>query len=256
MSEIPRSFQTGGRSFCFNCVPLTVFLKKTTYCCTISMFWSIYISIEIPPNFNLVYLKKLKLCLRVWSSIVVAVKYGQLFSQSGLVHLIQDRHRQIVLQSKIGLPMELQHRQNPTFVPSTFSLIETSEMESIFIWRLTYLKKKNRGHKDNLIPLVDSLQIQPAEPVRPAAWHFLFRSASFPPRYPSAAADSTDVWSWHVCFTQKNHKYRQKSGYLTAQVPTFRTKYSLVVVETFISKPPLTVWSWHHQGRILYGRKD
>lgn len=57
----------------------------------------------------LAYLEKLKLCLSVRCSKVVAVKFGQLLLDGRLVHFVQDGHRDVVLQPEVGLPMELRN---------------------------------------------------------------------------------------------------------------------------------------------------
>lgn len=55
------------------------------------------------------------------------------------------------------------------------------------------VKQKKREIKS--VPQVGSHWIQPAVLVKQAAWHCLCHNASSPPRYPSSAAGSTDVWS-------------------------------------------------------------
>lgn len=52
-------------------------------------------------------LEEFKLCLGLSCSVVVTVKLRQLLLDGGLVSLIQNRRRQVVLQSEIGLSMEL-----------------------------------------------------------------------------------------------------------------------------------------------------
>lgn len=70
-------------------------------------FWS---ETMIAIHSSLADLEKLKLRLRVRCSVVVAVKFRQFLLDGRLVHFIQDRRRQVMLQPEIGLPVELRHR--------------------------------------------------------------------------------------------------------------------------------------------------
>lgn len=81
-------------------------------------------------------LEEVKLCLWLRRSIVVAVKFRQLLLDGRLIHLIQDWHWQVVLQSEISLPMELRHKdlQHYLSLHETFKFNLTRPMHYLIIF--------------------------------------------------------------------------------------------------------------------------